>query len=470
MLLLLASAACIGEPAQASNPTPDTPPQVAEVQAEPKAAEPAPVEAGERRRSPANLTVFATASKSGRQRGIIAKDEPFRVLEHVAGPGCGGDGWARIEGNGFACLEKSEVTTDIPAKLPRLVAFDSPEPAEWADYVKTGSYTRDTLVEDQAFTPAIYGKPWRKWKGPMYPSVEAFVAGKQPIGFLPKDRKYHFVKSEETPKGTVLYREDGKVTPADQVFIYPIERNGGRDLEKEPVPEGRVLAWVFNYDGGHVHREPNAKSEVAVTLDYHAQLLLDATPADASGHWWRLPDALGPGVPGYLDDRTDVRHTSDVPPVTQVADDAVWIDVDRSQQMLSLMRGNTRIYATLVSTGDIGWATPTGIYRIYHKTIDADMSSRADNPEPYFVEDVPWTMHFKPRYALHGVFWHWGFGNIASHGCVNLAPKDASFIFSVTHPVLPDGWREINESKEDPGTTIRVRDGAVPAVDKRPKL
>ena len=75
-----------------------------------------------------------------------------------------------------------------------------------------------------------------------------------------------------------------------------------------------------------------------------------------------------------------------------------------------------------------------------------------------------------PRYALHGVFWHWGFGNIASHGCVNLAPKDAAYIFSITHPVLPDGWRVVMESKDDPGTTFRVRDGDKPPTDRRSKL
>lgn len=469
MILLLAATACVGDQAQASNPRPSEAdaPAVAEVETPKSPAPTEPPETAELRTSPVQLTVYASASKAGRVRGTIEKNEPFRVLERTAGSGCAGEGWGKVEGGGFACLDRTAPTTDRPSSLPKLVAFDSPEPAEWADYVKTGVYERDTVVEDQAFTPAIYGKPWRHWKGAMYPSVDAFVAGKPPIGFLPRDRKYHFVKSQETEKGTVLFREDGKVSPADDVFLYPIQREGGRDLVKDPVPEGKTLAWVFDYDGGKVRKEPSARSEIGATLEYHAQLQVEATD---DPHWWRLPDALGPGVPGYLDDRTEIRHLSTVPPITNVAPDELWLDADRSQQVLSVMKGDQRLYATLVSTGDVGWATPTGIFRIYQKSTDADMSSRADNPEPYFVEDVPWTMHFKPRYALHGVFWHWGFGNIASHGCVNLAPKDAAYIFSITHPVLPDGWRVVMESKDDPGTTFRVRDGDKPPTDRRSKL
>ena len=46
--------------------------------------------------------------------------------------------------------------------------------------------------------------------------------------------------------------------------------------------------------------------------------------------------------------------------------------------------------------------------------------------------------------ALHGAFWHDGFGQRRSHGCVNLAPADAQFIFDFAPPELPTGWRSVN--------------------------
>ena len=95
------------------------------------------------------------------------------------------------------------------------------------------------------------------------------------------------------------------------------------------------------------------------------------------------------------------------------------------------------------------------------------MSSRPEAAEPYYVEDVPWTMYFWPRYALHGVFWHWGFGRIASHGCVNLAPKDARHLFATLGPQLPRGWTTMWSTEADPGTTVRIRFGDAEGPDRR---
>ena len=137
-----------------------------------------------------------------------------------------------------------------------------------------------------------------------------------------------------------------------------------------------------------------------------------------------------------------------------------------------MRKGDETTFITLVSTGDIGWSTPQGIFRIYDKMIDTDMRSRADAaPEDvYWVEKVPWTMHFKPRYALHGVFWHWGFGHRASHGCVNLAPRDARYVFDRVGPTLEAGWHSVYETPDDVGTLMRIRQGQSPVNDRRASL
>ena len=41
----------------------------------------------------------------------------------------------------------------------------------------------------------------------------------------------------------------------------------------------------------------------------------------------------------------------------------------------------------------------------------------------YYLEDVPWTMYFDEARALHGAYWHNGFGYPHSHGCVNLSDR-----------------------------------------------
>jgi hypothetical protein len=95
------------------------------------------------------------------------------------------------------------------------------------------------------------------------------------------------------------------------------------------------------------------------------------------------------------------------------------------------------------------------------------MRSRPDSEEPYNVEAVPFIQYFSGNFALHGAFWHYRFGHKISHGCVNLSPKDARRLFGVTTPRVRLGWQSSYESETHAGTTIRVRKGDEPVVDKR---
>jgi hypothetical protein len=72
--------------------------------------------------------------------------------------------------------------------------------------------------------------------------------------------------------------------------------------------------------------------------------------------------------------------------------------------------------------------------------------------------DVPWTMFFEGSYALHGAFWHEGFGRVRSHGCINLGPTDARWLFYWAPPFLPEGWHGVHAHEGSPGTTVIVHD------------
>jgi len=77
---------------------------------------------------------------------------------------------------------------------------------------------------------------------------------------------------------------------------------------------------------------------------------------------------------------------------------------------------------------------------------------------PYMIEDVPWTMYFLGSYAIHGAFWHNGFGAMRSHGCINLPPFDARWLLYWADPQLPEGWHSVYASAQNPGTVVVVRD------------
>jgi lipoprotein-anchoring transpeptidase ErfK/SrfK len=75
------------------------------------------------------------------------------------------------------------------------------------------------------------------------------------------------------------------------------------------------------------------------------------------------------------------------------------------------------------------------------------------------LRDVPWIQYFAAGYALHGAYWHDVFGTPRSHGCINLAPIDARYVFFWTDPQLPAGWHgtNTNGSGSGEGTLVNIR-------------
>jgi lipoprotein-anchoring transpeptidase ErfK/SrfK len=109
-----------------------------------------------------------------------------------------------------------------------------------------------------------------------------------------------------------------------------------------------------------------------------------------------------------------------------------WIEINLYEQTVSVYEKNRLVYATLVSSGLPGWWTRPGLFQITIKMQSDTMRGafEPDRSDFYYLEDVPWTMYFDQARALHGAYWHNGFGYPRSHGCVNLAPGDAQWIFN----------------------------------------
>jgi hypothetical protein len=154
----------------------------------------------------------------------------------------------------------------------------------------------------------------------------------------------------------------------------------------------------------------------------------------------------------------DVRVFNPAPPPKYLEPGERWIDVDVDAQILVAYEGELPVYATMVSSGGKETPTETGVYRMWLKESEADMKG-LNGEDPYSVATVPWTQFFSPEkeLALHTAYWHDQFGVRRSHGCVNLAPRDARWLYFWSDPQVPAGWTMAAGVAEAPGSIVRIR-------------
>jgi len=149
----------------------------------------------------------------------------------------------------------------------------------------------------------------------------------------------------------------------------------------------------------------------------------------------------------FLDEASDLLV---IPPVRNLPGWATpgrkWIDVSILRQALVAYEGGQPVFATLVSTGADGLGDPKethstvrGVFVIHTKHVTATMDGD-EVGDQFDLRDVPYVQYFTEGYAIHGAYWHDEFGVPRSHGCVNVSPQDAAWLFAWTEPQVPEGW------------------------------
>ena len=119
-----------------------------------------------------------------------------------------------------------------------------------------------------------------------------------------------------------------------------------------------------------------------------------------------------------------------------------WIHINLSEQTLVAYEGDKPVFATLISSGLRNHATKNGLFKMQRKYVAKTMRGQ-DEDGPYVVEQVPWTMFYDGLYAVHGAYWHNNFGNTRSHGCVNVPPANARWLYHWSDPGLPAAWHSM---------------------------
>jgi lipoprotein-anchoring transpeptidase ErfK/SrfK len=267
--------------------------------------------------------------------------------------------------------------------------------------------------------------------------------------------------------GTV--RSDGTPIFASPEKHRPMRRaKAGRVLAFRAAQPTQEEGWLETADGGFVRVDAVRLARPSAFSGVHAPTAITAFTLRRTPMW---PPRGQAGPPLFLDKhaarsvsdfasdfvqtdtgllrRRDVRLAFLRPRPQLIPEDARWVHVDLNEQVLTAYEGDQLVFTTLVSTGKKDHETPTGLFRVWMKTVHHRMSGT--EPVPYEVDEVPFTQFFTRGIALHGAFWHDAFGFVVSHGCVNLSVTDAEWLFGWAPPALPEGWHAVMASL--PGST-----------------
>lgn len=262
------------------------------------------------------------------------------------------------------------------------------------------------------------------------------------------DRRYRRVNGAvsiyDTPNGnitgtldsgfnfvTLITEQDGWAQIAVDKWIrseslttdVPTSLFAGVHLPETPLPYSIAWTLINVYPAktpGGPHTEANE-----LLRRYEVVYLYDTVDVDG-WHWYQV------GENAWVK-QTQVARFLPVERPNEVNTER-WFSIDLYEQVLVAYEGNTPVFTTLISSGLADWPTNEGLFNIYIRYNRTLMSGAYGKPDFYYLQEVPWTMYFDNDIALHGAYWHDGFGYRRSHGCVNISIMDAYLMYQWASP------------------------------------
>ncbi len=286
-------------------------------------------------------------------------------------------------------------------------------------------------------SPSLQSKPLKiYWRDTVFPITDVTVGDEQP------------------DYNRVWYRagEDGYVHSGD---IQPVKTR--------PVAENRrLLAGVIPPEGTWAEVtvpftdafwELNWLKPFAYRFYYESVHWVLGVEYDAAGEaWMRLLEDKWKGV--YY---VPAAHLRLIPPeeLNPLSPDmpleAKRIEVLLQQQAVIAYENDTPVFMARAATGSqmsgSDYSTPAGQYVTFCKRAGRHMASGDPAASGFDLPGVPWICYItESGLAIHGAYWHNGFGRPRTHGCINLTPQAARWFYRWTQPIVPAETQQVYEN------------------------
>lgn len=278
----------------------------------------------------------------------------------------------------------------------------------------------------------------RYWKDMVFPISEVTIGGPEPA----HNRVWYMIRDEG-------YAHSGGIQPVRTILNMPtltIPQEGM--LVEVTVPytdahygPGRNIPVGYRYYYETTHWVIGAKEGVGGEVWYH--ILEDKWEIEyyaPAAHFRVIPsEELAP-------------LSSDLP------SEAKRLEVRTDEQVVIAYEWEKPVFMTLTATGakfsNGNFYTPGGRHSTFHKRPSRHMAAGNLALNGYDLPGVPWICYFtESGVSFHGTYWHNNYGRPRSHGCINLSPSAAKWVYRWTDPYVPPGMQDVYENF---GTTVDV--------------
>jgi len=374
--------------------------------------------------------VYDKVAESPSVTGVVRRGSVLSVGNKVSGPGCKDGTWYQAVPFGYVCTSLGFHVADTPSTNRYGVPpakLDQHLPYQYSRVITERApryYRIPTVSEEEQARDAM------DEKGPIPETVSTLMEGDFFLALAEKEtREADGAVFYRTVRGRYVRETDVELRNPDVVRGEELGRDGWR------LP----VAFVYGEDRPLLSLE-GATPRTTGMAQKHARFVVE--------------DELTKGGVAYVSGklgalrRDEVRVARRAKRPSDVPAAAKWIHVDLSEQTLVAYEGDAPVYVTVISSGKEGYEPPTGLFQVEQKYVSTTMNATDPIDGFYEVEEVPWTLYYYGGYALHGAYWHTDFGKVRSHGCTNIAPVDARWLYYWSDPEVPEAWHAVRFPSE----------------------
>ena len=255
---------------------------------------------------------------------------------------------------------------------------------------------------------------------PIYATFEDAVAGVNPVRYIDRGvlRFVSYINRQDDASGKPYVQ----LTSGGWTRAAPAAYTNFKGLEFFENPKND-FGWTIDF--ADLYRAPSFGAQTTGETYYPYTLIQVYDTVEAEGvYWYQIsPNTWINSLKARV-----VRLRPNTPEGVQANR---WIEIDLFQQTIMAYEDGQLRFATVTTTGVEPFYTQPGVFTIYEKKPLETMQGafEADRSDFYDLEDVPWTMYYDQARAIHTAYWRTSYGYPGSHGCVNLSPGDAQWLF-----------------------------------------